>query len=134
LIYFPPFFCEIQYFDFVSCISRSENDTPYYLVEYYRAYKYGGELVPVEQIQVYGTRWCPDCLRVKQVFSRRNITFDWIDIEQDEGACAYVEKVNGGFKSVPTIVFPDGSVLVEPSNAVLERKLSEGKRIEREQL
>ncbi len=79
----------------------------------------------MEQIQVYGTRWCPDCMRVKQVFSRHNIAFAWHDIEQDEEACAYVEKVNGGFKSVPTILFPDGSILVEPSNAALEKKLAQ---------
>lgn len=79
----------------------------------------------MEQIQIYGTRWCADCLRAKQVLKRHNITFAWHDIEQDEQACIYVEKVNGGFKSVPTILFPDGSVLVEPSNAVLEKKLAE---------
>ena len=79
----------------------------------------------MEQIKVYGTKWCPDCVRVKQVFSRHNIKYTWIDIEQDEQACAYVEKVNGGYQSVPTIVFPDGSVLVEPSNDALEKKLKE---------
>jgi mycoredoxin len=79
----------------------------------------------MEQIQVYGTRWCLDCLRAKQVLSRHNVKFDWHDIEQDEQACAYVVKVNGGYQSVPTILFPDGSVLVEPANAVLEKKLAE---------
>ena len=81
----------------------------------------------MEQIKMYGTRWCPDCLRAKQIFSKHNIAFTWHDIEQDEEACAYVEKVNGGFKSVPTILFPDGSVLVEPSNAALEKKLTGAK-------
>jgi len=81
----------------------------------------------MEQFRVYGTRWCPDCLRVKQVLSRHNVAFAWYDIEQDERACAYVEKVNGGLKSVPTILFPDGSILVEPANAVLEKKLAEAK-------
>jgi mycoredoxin len=76
-----------------------------------------------EQIKIYGTNWCPDCFRVKQVFSKNNVPFIWYNIEQDEEACAFVEKVNGGFKSVPTIVFTDGSVLVEPTNAKLEAKL-----------
>ncbi len=79
----------------------------------------------MEQIQIYGTKWCPDCLRAKQIFKKHKINYDWHDIEQEEEACAYVEKVNGGLKSVPTIVFADGSVLVEPSNAMLEEKLSE---------
>jgi mycoredoxin len=74
-------------------------------------------------IKVYGTTWCPDCTRAKQVFARLNVPYDWINIEDDKTAADYVQKVNGGFKSVPTIVFPDGSVLVEPGNAVLEHKL-----------
>jgi mycoredoxin len=77
-----------------------------------------------EQIRMYGTRWCPDCVRAKQVLNRHDIRFEWIDIEQNPEACAYIQKVNGGYKSVPTIVFPDGSVLVEPGNAELENKLT----------
>jgi glutaredoxin-like protein len=79
----------------------------------------------VEQIRVYGTKWCPDCIRAKQVLGRHNIQFTWYDIEEDEQALAYVEGVNGGYQSVPSIVFPDGSILVEPSNAELEKKLAE---------
>jgi glutaredoxin-like protein len=78
----------------------------------------------MEQIEMYGTRWCPDCLRAKQVLGKHKVSFTWHDIEQDAAACDYVEKVNGGYKSVPTIVFPDGSALVEPSNAELEKKLT----------
>ena len=77
-----------------------------------------------EKIRVYGTRWCPDCRRAKQVLDRHNIPFLWIDIEDDAAAMSYVQKVNGGYRSVPTIVFPDGSVLVEPANEALEKKLA----------
>ena len=77
-----------------------------------------------EKIRMYGTRWCPDCARAKQILTKHNIPFAWIDIEQDEASVAYVLKVNKGNKSVPTIVFPDGSVLVEPSNAELEKKIA----------
>ncbi len=80
----------------------------------------------MERIKMYGTRWCPDCLRAKQIFQQKNISYDWIDIEQDKDACAYVEKVNGGYRSVPTILFPDGSTLVEPDNATLRKKLESG--------
>jgi mycoredoxin len=79
----------------------------------------------MEDIKVYGTRWCPDCRRAKQVLDRRNIAFAWIDVDGDAEAMSYVQSVNGGYRSVPTIVFPDGSVLVEPANAELERKLAE---------
>ncbi|HTY81607.1 MAG TPA: mycoredoxin [Dehalococcoidales bacterium] len=79
----------------------------------------------MEHIKMYGTKWCGDCARAKQVFARNKITYDWIDITEDESACEYVKKVNKGFQSVPTIVFPDGSVLVEPSNEALEKKIRE---------
>ncbi len=78
-----------------------------------------------EKIRMYGTRWCPDCARAKQMLARHNVPFTWIDIEQDEAALAYVVKVNNGNKSVPTIIFPDGSILVEPSNAELEKKIAD---------
>jgi mycoredoxin len=77
----------------------------------------------MEQIKMYGTSWCPDCARAKQVFNKLKITFDWVDIDKDKQAAAEVQKINNGFKSVPTIVFPDDSVLVEPGNAELEKKL-----------
>ena len=77
----------------------------------------------MEQIKVYGTAWCPDCARAKQVFNKLKIPFDWVDIDKDKQAAAEVQKINGGCKSVPTIVFPDNSVLVEPGNAALEKKL-----------
>jgi len=81
----------------------------------------------MEQIKVYGTKWCPDCFRAKQVLGRLKVSFEWIDIEEDEAALEHVKEVNGGYNSVPTIVFPDGSVLVEPDNAELEKKLKETK-------
>ncbi|MBI4288225.1 MAG: mycoredoxin [Chloroflexi bacterium] len=75
------------------------------------------------QIRMYGALWCPDCRRAKQFLDARSIPFEWHDIDQDEEARAYVEGVNNGNRSIPTIVFPDGSILVEPSNAELGRKL-----------
>ena len=76
-----------------------------------------------KQIEVYGTEWCPDCMRAKQVLKKHNVSYLWHDIGQDKAALAYVETVNKGVRSVPTIIFPDGSVLIEPSNAYLEKKL-----------
>jgi len=76
------------------------------------------------KIKVYGTTWCPDCVRAKGVLAKHSIQYDWIDISNDEKARVYVERVNQGNRSVPTIVFLDGSVLVEPSNAELEKKLT----------
>lgn len=76
-------------------------------------------------IVVYGTRWCPDCVRAKLILKQHRARYKWIDIAQDPQAAAYVQKVNGGMRRVPTIVFADGSLLVEPSNAELASKLNE---------
>jgi mycoredoxin len=77
-----------------------------------------------EQIRVYGTNWCPDCVRAKKVLNQHQVAFNWIDIEKDSAAADYVVKINKGNRSVPTILFPDGTILVEPTNAELEKKLS----------
>lgn len=82
-----------------------------------------------DKIKVYGTTWCPDCVRAKRVLTDKSVAFDWIDISNDEKARSYVEKVNNGNRSVPTIIFTDGSVLVEPSNRVLEDKLASLKKV-----
>ncbi len=76
-------------------------------------------------IIIYGTKWCPDCYRAKKVFREREITFEYIDINRNLDARDYVEKVNNGFRSVPTILFPNGDTLVEPSNYELNAKLDE---------
>lgn len=74
-------------------------------------------------IIVYGTSWCPDCRRSKQFLGEQRIPYHWVDIEQDSAAMTYVEHVNDGKRIIPTIVFPDGEVLAEPSNAELASKL-----------
>jgi len=74
-------------------------------------------------IVVYSTVWCPDCKRAKKFFGEQRVPYINIDIEQDAEAMAFVEKVNNGKHIIPTIVFPDGSRLVEPSNAQLAEKL-----------
>ena len=75
-------------------------------------------------ILFYGTRWCPDCIRARAFFDRNSISYQWIDIDKDEKGRKFVEEVNKGHRSVPTIVFPDGSILVEPSNRELEEKMN----------
>ena len=77
-----------------------------------------------DQIVVYGTTWCPDCQRAKQFLGEQRIHYVWVDIEADLQAADYVEQVNEGKRIVPTIVFPDGDILTEPSNAELAKKLN----------
>jgi len=76
-----------------------------------------------DTITVYGTTWCPDCKRSKKFLGDQRIHYVWVDIEKDSEAMAYVEKVNNGARSIPTIIFPDGEILVEPSNAELAQQL-----------
>ena len=75
-------------------------------------------------ITLYGTPWCGDCKRALRVFDQHNIAYQYVNIESDDAARAYVERVNNGYQSVPTIVFPDGSVMVEPSSSALAQKLT----------
>jgi mycoredoxin len=77
-----------------------------------------------QKIVVYGTTWCPDCRRAQRVLDQAGQAYTYINIEADAQAAEYVMQVNRGSQSVPTIVFPDGSILVEPSNAQLQAKLS----------
>lgn len=74
-------------------------------------------------IVVYGTTWCSDCRSAKQFLGEHRIQYIWVDIEQDAAAMAEVERLNHGKRSVPTIVFPDGTILVEPGDEELAQKL-----------
>jgi mycoredoxin len=81
-----------------------------------------GELL-TGKIIVYGTKWCGDCNRALKILKARKVDFDWIDIQNDSESAKLVEKINHGFRSVPTILFPDNTILVEPSNQALNEKL-----------
>jgi mycoredoxin len=70
-------------------------------------------------IVLYSTTWCGDCRRSKRWLNDNAIPYTEIDIERDATAAEYVRQVNHGHSVVPTIVFPDGAILTEPSNAAL---------------
>lgn len=76
------------------------------------------------KVRVYVTRWCFDCRRVTNYLSTKQIPHETINIDQDPNGDAFVRQTNKGFRSVPTIVFPDGSILVEPSIEALANKLA----------
>ena len=76
-----------------------------------------------DQIVLYGVVWCGDCRRARQILADKAIPYLDIDIEQDPRAAEFVKQQNGGFQSVPTIIFPDGSSLTEPNRATLTNKL-----------
>ena len=76
------------------------------------------------QIVMYGVDWCPDCRRARFYFKRHSIQHVEIDVDDDKQAAAFVKQVNNGNRSVPTIIFPDGTVMVEPSEAQLNAKFN----------
>ena len=75
---------------------------------------------------IYGTSWCGDSRRARRFFDENQLEYVWVDIDQDKEAGKLVEQINGGFRSVPTIIFPDGSTLTEPSTQQLRQKLGMG--------
>jgi thioredoxin reductase (NADPH) len=83
----------------------------------------GSTIMADLSITLYGTLWCSDCKRTKKFFGEQRVHYDFVNIEDDGEGLALVERVNNGKHIIPTIVFGDGSVLVEPSNAELAAKL-----------
>ena len=77
------------------------------------------------QLTMYTTQWCDFCRRLKSQLARDGITMTEVDIERDPAAADYVMSVNGGNQTVPTVVFPDGSVLVNPSAAQVKKRMAE---------
>lgn len=75
------------------------------------------------EIKVYGADWCPDCRRAKRLLDERQVQYAWVDIDKDRAGEKFVISTNRGNRSIPTIVFGDGSILVEPSNPELIAKL-----------
>ena len=75
------------------------------------------------EITVYGAPWCPDCRRSKKFLTEHRVPYVWVDIDADPDALTYVEREQNGGRTIPMIVFPDGSRLLEPGNDELARKL-----------
>src|SRR5690348_2056386 len=74
-------------------------------------------------IKLYGTNWCSDCKRSKKFLGEQRVHYDFINIVEDMEGQAFVQRVQNGGLTIPTIVFEDGSLLIEPSNAELAAKL-----------
>jgi mycoredoxin len=78
----------------------------------------GSELI------MYSTVWCGYCKRLKTAMKSSGIAFREVDIEHDPEAAQFVMSVNGGNQTVPTVKFPDGSALTNPSIADVKAKLA----------
>ncbi len=73
---------------------------------------------------MYSTTWCGYCRRLKSQLERENIPFTVVDIEADPAAATFVMSVNGGNQTVPTVRFPDGSALTNPSIVQVKQHLA----------
>ena len=76
-----------------------------------------------DQITMYGADWCGDCRRSKRLFEELNVEYTLIDTDSALTAADKVIEINGGAKSIPVIVFSDGTHLTEPSDNDLKAKL-----------
>ena len=76
-------------------------------------------------LTMYTTQWCAFCRRLKSQLARDGITMTEVDIERDPAAAEYVMSVNGGNQTVPTVVLPDGAVLVNPSAAQVKKRIAD---------
>ncbi len=75
-------------------------------------------------IIIYGVNWCWDSRRARRFFDKNKIPYTFINIDKDKQGEQFVLDANDGLRSVPTIVFNDGSILVEPSTSELTNKLN----------
>ena len=76
------------------------------------------------KITMYGADWCGDCRRSKRFLDSNEVSYEYIDVEADPTAADKVIEINGGMRSIPVILFPDGSHLTEPSDNALKEKLT----------
>ena len=77
-------------------------------------------------VAFYGAEWCGDCRRSRALLDKYGVIYDYIDIDKVADAADKVAEMNNGSKSIPTIVFDDDTILVEPSNLELQNKLHLG--------
>jgi mycoredoxin len=76
------------------------------------------------QIVMYTTEHCADCYRAKAFFEANEVKYLRVKLEDDAEATEFVMTVNNGHRTVPTIIFPDGAILAEPSWEELREKIS----------
>ncbi|MHB1876140.1 MAG: mycoredoxin [Streptosporangiaceae bacterium] len=78
-----------------------------------------------QPLTMYTTTWCGYCRRLKSQLAREGIAIAEIDIERDPAAATYVEQINGGFQTVPTVLFADGSTMTNPSVREVKQRMAD---------
>ena len=80
---------------------------------------------PGTAVTMYTTQWCGYCVRLKKLMQREGIQFAEVDIETDPQAADLVMQANGGNRTVPTLIFRDGSALTNPSIDQVKAQLAQ---------
>lgn len=81
------------------------------------------------QLVVYGTGWCPDVRGSRALLDQAGIAYTYVDLDEDETATELVRQLQRGQRRVPTLLWPDGSFLVEPTDGQLRAHLdTEGRK------
>lgn len=75
-------------------------------------------------VTMFSTTWCGYCRRLKTLLDREGIAYTEVNIEQDPDAATFVEQANGGNQTVPTVLYPDGSVETNPSLVQVKERLA----------
>ena len=75
-------------------------------------------------LTMYSTSWCGYCRRLKSQLDREGIGYSVVDIEQDQAAAEFVMSINGGNQTVPTVRFPDGTALTNPTIVQVKQHLA----------
>jgi mycoredoxin len=84
-----------------------------------------GETTVQEPLTMYTTTWCAFCRRLKSQLAAEGIEITEVNIEEDPAAAEFVMSVNGGFQTVPTVLFADGSALTNPSATAVKQRVGE---------
>jgi glutaredoxin len=79
-------------------------------------------LPPASIVTVYGAEWCGDCRRATRWLEASGIAWTWIDRDADPAVRRMLAEA--GYLAIPVVVLPDGTVLVEPSDAALAEAVS----------
>jgi len=74
-------------------------------------------------VTMFSTTWCGYCRRLKSQLHREGIPFTEVDIERDPASARFVEQVNRGNQTVPTVLFSDGSAATNPSVIEVKQRL-----------
>jgi mycoredoxin len=86
---------------------------------------------PGTAVTMYTTDWCGYCVRLKKMMQREGIEFAEVNIEHDDQAAELVMQANGGNRTVPTLVFADGTALTNPSIDQVKSQLGQLPELER---